>query len=99
MAWLNGPLVAPTDASVPATSLGTSRACVPGRTHMPKRGRRRERKYWLFEAASQGCLRCVKHYLEVAPCRNSVPRDRLKKGKGRGVVRDGISARVVVVHG
>ena len=66
---------------------------------MPKRGRRRERKYWLFEAASQGCLRCVKHYLEVAPCRKSVPRDRSKKGKGRGEVRDGISARVVVVHG
>ena len=40
-------------------------ACVPGVSHRPQDAvRARERKYWLFQAAWDGCLRCVKHFLE-----------------------------------
>ena len=40
-------------------------ACVPGVSHQPQDAvRARERKYWLFQAAWDGCLCCVKHFLE-----------------------------------
>ena len=93
------PPTAPTDASAPDPSFGTSSQCVPGQLHMPRASRRSEQKYFLFEAAHQGCLHCVKHFLEVALCWQSVPRVRVGKGKGRGVDRNGISSRVVRVHG
>ena len=48
--WLNGPSPAPTDASVPAAPLGTSRARVPGRSHMPKAVCRSAGKHFFFEA-------------------------------------------------
>ena len=41
---------------------GTMRA---GTSHPPRRQDRTARKYFMFEAASQGCVECVKHYLEV----------------------------------
>ena len=40
-------------------------ACVLGSSHPPNQRRAAERKYWLFEAAAQGCQVCVAHYLEV----------------------------------
>ena len=49
MAWLNGPTTAPTEAAVPATPLGTSRACVPERGDMAKAGRGSEHNYFVFE--------------------------------------------------
>ena len=38
--------------------------CRPGVSHPPAKGRRADRKYWLFGASSAGCLRCVRHYVE-----------------------------------
>ena len=40
-------------------------ACSPGETHVPSTRRRQQRKYWLFQAASEGCLRCVRHFVEA----------------------------------
>ena len=41
-----------------------SRDCSPGVSHPPSKRRRADRKCWLFGAASAGCLRCVRHYVE-----------------------------------
>ena len=38
--------------------------CIPGASHRPSKRQRSQRKYWLFAAASAGCLRCVRHYVE-----------------------------------
>ena len=40
-------------------------ACVPYASHAPSTGRRHLSKYWLFHSASDGCLACVKYYVEV----------------------------------
>ena len=39
--------------------------CTPGVSHPPTKRRRALRKYWLFGAARAGCLRCVRHYIDV----------------------------------
>ena len=40
------------------------RECRPGVSHPPSKRRRPLRKYWLFEAASAGCLRCVQYWVQ-----------------------------------
>ena len=39
-------------------------ACVPGESHKPAGQRRGDPRYWMFKAASDGCLPCVRHFLE-----------------------------------
>ena len=39
--------------------------CTPGASHAPSKAKRDNREYWLFQAASDGCLPCVKHFLDV----------------------------------
>ena len=39
--------------------------CTPGKSHAPTKRRRARRKYWLFGAARAGCMRCVRHFIEV----------------------------------
>ena len=38
--------------------------CTFGTTHRPGKRRVGLKKYWLFQAASEGCLACVQRYLE-----------------------------------
>ena len=53
---------APASRELSAAKVAT--ACVPGERHKPARKRVDERRYWLYEAAWDGCLTCVRHFLE-----------------------------------
>ena len=39
--------------------------CTPGSSHAPSKARRGHRGHWLFQAAAEGCLRCVQHFVGV----------------------------------
>ena len=40
--------------------------CEPGVSHPPGRKRRGPRVNWMFQAAAEGCMTCVHHYVLVA---------------------------------
>ena len=56
--------VSQSNAGPVAAELVPVPACSPGVSHPPSKRQRPHRKYWLFGAASAGCLRCVRHYVE-----------------------------------